>query len=615
MRRKIKTREDGYAMTNDELNQYILHYLKADLTHRAIMLTGAWGIGKSYYIQNALIPFLKKSKCEYDCIAVSLYGLKSTAEISRSLYWGIRAKRFLPNNEAMAAGKLIAKNLIGSLLNHCEISLCTTNYDLQTLYESINLAKKLIIFEDIERSRIDILDFLGYVNSLVDQDQVKVLLVANESEILKYDETEDPDIQDSVDGLLQGAETYTVKNPTRHTLKYLATKEKVVSDTIPFAGNCTSAISEILQSFGAPLKKFVNDSSIRVIYDIMSRCDCSNLRSFIFACQKYTDILELANDPIGKMDETTRDCFIPCIFYGILNFVFRFKAGKTALWDGGEHYSIKLGSEDFPLFKFCYEYITKQKFEVKQVPDAAEALSKKRQYSTTADPDLRILYSYSTHYEQEVRQAIQSVSQKLKSQNEIGFYEYGSIAAYSIIVKHLLGVDIEDIKTQLVANLHGQGNEVEFEELFQTVIEVDDASVTQEYNDLCFEMSASLKADPKFFAEFTYSPERAYDFCKYAQENSGKFLSQGYFAAKLDLKRLSQMFFECSPEQKHFIRAAFSSVYHAECIKPFLAEDAASIAKLHDLLVKDMEKETGDKIQSLQYRWFTKYLNDILAKL
>ena len=39
-------------MTNDELNQYIKHYIEKDKTGRAIMLTGSWGIGKSYYIKN-----------------------------------------------------------------------------------------------------------------------------------------------------------------------------------------------------------------------------------------------------------------------------------------------------------------------------------------------------------------------------------------------------------------------------------------------------------------------------------------------------------------------------------------------------------------------------------
>ena len=49
-------------MTNSELNEYILHYLKEDRTKSAIMLTADWGTGKSYYIQNELIPFLGKEE-------------------------------------------------------------------------------------------------------------------------------------------------------------------------------------------------------------------------------------------------------------------------------------------------------------------------------------------------------------------------------------------------------------------------------------------------------------------------------------------------------------------------------------------------------------------------
>lgn len=41
----------GGIMKDTELNSYILHYLKKDKTHTAIMLTGEWGTGKSYYIK------------------------------------------------------------------------------------------------------------------------------------------------------------------------------------------------------------------------------------------------------------------------------------------------------------------------------------------------------------------------------------------------------------------------------------------------------------------------------------------------------------------------------------------------------------------------------------
>ena len=45
-------------MTYDELNGFILNYLKNDITGRAIMLSGEWGSGKSHYVKNELKPYL-----------------------------------------------------------------------------------------------------------------------------------------------------------------------------------------------------------------------------------------------------------------------------------------------------------------------------------------------------------------------------------------------------------------------------------------------------------------------------------------------------------------------------------------------------------------------------
>lgn len=69
-------------MTNDELNQYIKHYIEKDKTGRAVMLTGCWGMGKSFYIKNTLIPFLAESKNGgHRCIVVSLYGVSALSEV------------------------------------------------------------------------------------------------------------------------------------------------------------------------------------------------------------------------------------------------------------------------------------------------------------------------------------------------------------------------------------------------------------------------------------------------------------------------------------------------------------------------------------------------------
>ena len=126
-------------MTNPELNKYILHYLKEDRTKSAIMLTGGWGTGKSYYIQNELIPFLsKEDNGPYPCIVVSLYGLKSVAEVSKSLYFESRIKFLKTTSEAGATVKFFTKTVAKGITSLFGMDLAQLDNDLQKLYESID---------------------------------------------------------------------------------------------------------------------------------------------------------------------------------------------------------------------------------------------------------------------------------------------------------------------------------------------------------------------------------------------------------------------------------------------------------------------------------------------
>ena len=49
-------------MNTEELSKHIKNYLENDKTNSAIMLTGAWGSGKSYYVKNELVPYLEKDE-------------------------------------------------------------------------------------------------------------------------------------------------------------------------------------------------------------------------------------------------------------------------------------------------------------------------------------------------------------------------------------------------------------------------------------------------------------------------------------------------------------------------------------------------------------------------
>ena len=46
-----------------------------DKTNTALLLSGSWGSGKTYYVKNSLIPFLNGN--EKKVVYISMYGIKS----------------------------------------------------------------------------------------------------------------------------------------------------------------------------------------------------------------------------------------------------------------------------------------------------------------------------------------------------------------------------------------------------------------------------------------------------------------------------------------------------------------------------------------------------------
>ena len=604
-------------MTYQDLNQYILHYLTEDKTKSAIMLTAPWGSGKSFYIQNELKPFLEKEENgSHKCLVVSLYGLKELSEISKALYLESRAKFLNNNSEKMEAGKLATKTILKGVTSFLGIDLSHSDEDMQKLFESIDLSGKLIILEDLERSGIDILEVLGYVNNLVEQDGVKVLLVANEEAIKQYKPlTTTTEDQQNVVELMYKATDNNDREFTETAKKYLEIKEKTISDTIQFEEDYSMAISDIIHLFDDEIvNRFANDSNIKDILNVMKSCETFNLRSFIFACQKLSDIFK-------KLDKKylSDDNFVKAIFFGTLFFVLRQRNGKDEKWGQEKYFSVELGNEKAPLFKFCYDYITRQIERLDEVEDAYQSYLELMLYDSNrsnGDSDINTLQTYYIQTESNVLNALQSIEKRLENPEDISFYQYGTIAVYSILIKSLLGYDIDKIKKHLIENLKGKGNKLQLEQIFTTIMGDEcTAEQKEEYESLRKEMAKSLKICGETIPEFDYLPEQSNLFCDSIIKNESRFYIQKSFAAQFDMKRLSEMFKGCTAKQKQNIRGAFVGMYQVGNIRDFLMNDKESIELLLDYIKSDRAGDIGDAIQKLQYDWFIKNLIKIVRKL
>lgn len=607
-------------MTNNELNKYIRHYIEKDRTNRAMMLTGPWGCGKSYYIREELIPYLsKEDHGNHSCIVVSLYGLTDLHDVSKAVYMEARFGAVTPKTERGQTASLTAKTVLKGVAGFFGIDLSADSGDLQKLYESVNLAGKLIIFEDVERTQIDIFEFLGYVNNLTEQDGVKVLLVTNEAEFIRY-----KPIEVAKEGDRKTAELFAhiTGNESREyaeeTKKYLKEKEKTVGDTIQFEGDIKTAVKQIMRKFNNDLlASFANEITAGDMQGLMGIIGSSNLRSIVFACQKTVDIYER----IPKGNDYTED-FFRTIFYGIVSFSIRMNRGDRTKWIGMDRYSLELGAPKHPLFHFCYDYIMTQQLDEAQFPVAADALKYLRLYDehkTQSDPDLQKISGYYRFSESEVCAAIKRVSERLHNPEDISFYDYGRLAFRLIEISFRLGIDISDAKDSLIRNLQGRGNELPQETIFVPVPSQEDPEISEEYMKQRASMIESLNYEASPVSHFEYKPENAEAFYHLAIDNDKQYYAQKGFAKHLDIARLIEMFIASSAEEMDYIRSAFISLYRRDGAKFYLADDADTITRLLQGLTEKrnsaITKDKMDKIQVLQYDWFIKTLKAILADL
>ena len=159
----------------------ISNYLEMKTTG-ALMITGHWGCGKTYFIKNEVIPYTQKVLSK-NLIMVSLFGINDLSEIPERVlyaYWDAYGKDKTGFNLGKVAD-VIAKmaDSIPKLKEYVDIDKMLGRG--QGIYKLIP-NDVIICLDDLERvvDSIDINNVLGVINELVENLEYKVIVIANE---------------------------------------------------------------------------------------------------------------------------------------------------------------------------------------------------------------------------------------------------------------------------------------------------------------------------------------------------------------------------------------------------------------------------------------------------
>lgn len=231
----------------------------------ALMITGNWGCGKTFFIKNTVIPSVKDSLGK-NIIMVSLFGITDLSEIPERIlyaYWD----EFGKENAGLDLGKVakvVSKltDSIPKLKEYVDINKLVGKG--QGIYKLIP-NDIIICLDDLERvvETIDINNVLGVINELVENLGYKVIVIANE-------------------GFIKG--------------ERLVFKEKVVEKTLVFIPDTIKVFSAIVNSYGneafenymcSGAVKLISPDNPLFIQSGLYRKQVSNIRILKFAIEHF----------------------------------------------------------------------------------------------------------------------------------------------------------------------------------------------------------------------------------------------------------------------------------------------------------------------------------------
>lgn len=281
-----------------EIKQAVFNHLKMN-SHGALLITGRWGAGKTYYLKNELFNEIEADKkLDFTPLMISLFGendiKRLNTKIVQELY-SLKGDSIFKTTNIFNGIKKLSNALpyFKKFVDPDEL----INLVGGSVFELLKTNKIALFFDDLERmgEGLKINDFLGYANDLSENKGCKIIIVANEEEINK-------------------------KNDFNY-------KEKTISKTIVFSPDKKQVFNNVRQGYKSEKKVFdflvdnedffieTLDPSPADIYDSLSALsnkhveelskDFDNIRSLKLALEHFKEAFSLVEIEEGAPYQIT----------------------------------------------------------------------------------------------------------------------------------------------------------------------------------------------------------------------------------------------------------------------------------------------------------------------
>lgn len=291
------------------IKKEINDFISTEESNGALLVTGKWGCGKTYILKQFVEEANKES--HFLVVLLSLFGIDNVETLNQAVKESVFfAKGFDEHGNAIKKGFSKIKETIAPISNALSdyskiakgvnTALTIKWQDFFKIESEISckqngetMKKRLVlIFDDFERSEIDIVDLMGAINEYSENKNIKVVVVADEGHI--------------------------------ENTKYKDFKEKLISRTIKLIPDHKETIRSIVVNYKETVSGYCNflKENLVLILEIFAESQTQNLRSL----KSFLMDFERAYAVWRKSEISTH--FLQYVFYDFGAMLFTVKSGQ-----------------------------------------------------------------------------------------------------------------------------------------------------------------------------------------------------------------------------------------------------------------------------------------------
>lgn len=624
-------------LRDEEIIKLLLDYVSDKRYKQAVLIDGEWGTGKTYFIKEKLLKTIKETLPERSVFYISLYGINNPSQIIDEIY-SATVGEFLEKKVGKEKGEKAEKgiNIVSKLFAAGMKYFNIEKADLPSLADIKEIKDSIIIFDDLERCELEVNQSLGFINNLVEHNDIKVILVANQDEIgrmnvpkdlpqkyllalddrINFEENDKSNNKQKKDKEV----TYSKEQLQRRTdilfsedILYEKIKEKLIGLTIYYQSDINSIFEPLVEKYIyiEKAKKYLLEQKDSIV-NLFHEKKHYNIRTLIFgimAFEKFYDVL----DKIEFQPQSYKDEQIGLVLKYTMALSVQIKSGKVIYsWSNS---SLKAGLVQFGKsylrqgifgYKFVDDYLLCRYINEEELKKTVIAVMEERKnidISRSKEKALSVnqLYSWWELEDEEIEHALTKLKEELIEKKYTPAYfkdiivrlmqmKYNGFdeieySEYVFLMREALIEWGENFERRRIEVLSDDEDFVKsYNEIMQPLFEIIDTKVRKE-----------KKTDNSFLDNREYWND---DFVKKCLDNRDGYISDKRFLFYANPDIIITQLAEAKTSEIYALVDGIKTVYNFSNLYEFFKADAPNITRIYQG-ISEQDMSNGRKTKKI----------------